>query len=53
MTPKGVKEEEAERPVEGLRCADCGDTYTVHKGEPVVCPSCGSTAANPAHEPFL
>ena len=55
MAPKGLEEqeEEAEQPVHGMRCESCGDTFTLHDGDEVVCPSCGSTAAHPAHEPFL
>ncbi|MEA2499566.1 MAG: hypothetical protein QOH26_1971 [Actinomycetota bacterium] len=54
MTPKGLEEdEERPAPVVVLKCDECGDTYTTHVGATPMCPSCGSTSASPAAEPFL
>ncbi len=36
-----------------LRCEDCGDTFTAHADELVLCPSCASDRARIATEPFL
>ena len=36
-----------------LRCRDCGDTFPMHKGEEVSCPTCGGEDAAPAAEPLL
>ena len=53
MTPKGLEENGPETLVHGMRCEDCGDTFTMHEGDEAACPSCGSTSVHPAHEPFL
>ena len=36
-----------------LKCRTCGDTFTLHRGDPLVCPSCGGTDHQDAHEPLL
>jgi rubrerythrin len=36
-----------------LTCKRCGDTFTTHEGDPAVCPSCGGTELELAHEPLL
>lgn len=36
-----------------LRCRACGDTFTLHDGDPRVCPTCGGTEHELAHEPLL
>jgi rRNA maturation endonuclease Nob1 len=54
VSPKDLEEERADEvPVHGMRCEDCGNAFTIHEGDDPVCPSCGSTSTNPAHEPFL
>jgi Zn finger protein HypA/HybF involved in hydrogenase expression len=55
MSPKGLEEDDQEQPapVIVMRCEDCGDTYSTHVGATTICPSCGSTSANPAAEPLL
>ena len=36
-----------------LKCRLCGDTFTLHSGDPRLCPSCGGSENDLAHEPLL
>ncbi len=54
MTGKDEKEGSGDRTdVVVVRCTSCGDTFALHSGDQVRCPSCGGNSAETAHEPLL
>ena len=36
-----------------LLCQSCGDTFTMHEGDERLCPTCGGSNLELAHEPLL
>ncbi|MGI8707393.1 MAG: hypothetical protein ACR2LG_04230 [Actinomycetota bacterium] len=46
-------DEDAMRDLIAVRCEACGDTFTIHRGDDSVCPTCGCDRTHEAHEPLL